>query len=198
MTTAQCYRRSNRPQASKPWTKCSGTCSLEYTTSVSSPNSPPFLNDLQLRVCCLRDGERWLVTSAALPRSKGCWDAAGVICQSPDRRDRKLMDYLRPDRHKHDLWPPNEGHDPLGIHCYFTGIRIPKKLLKIPKILPVWPQITQTGTNTECFPNIPQTLQNKHRYQMEFALLLPADVFIKSNANKILLQLCNSTEKHLH
>ncbi len=72
------------------------------------------------------------------------------------------------------------------------------KLLKIPKILPVWPQITQTGTNTECFPNIPQTLQNKHWYQMQSALLLPADVFIKSNANKILLQLRTSTEKHLH
>lgn len=118
-----------------------------------------------------------------LPRSKGCWDAAGVICQSPDRRDGCVQT------------DTNMTSDLLMKVTTSSEFTVPKKLLKIPKILPVWPQITQTGTNTECFPNIPQ---NKHGYQMQSALLRPADVFIKSNANKIVLQLRKSTEKHLH
>lgn len=177
MTTAQW------PEASKPQTKCSGTRSLKHTTSVRKLRRARCFHlrttFRESRVCCLWDRVPWLVISDALPQSKGCWDAAGVACQSPDRRDGKQTDYARPDRHERDLWPNR-------IRRYTTRIRIPKKTLKIPKIPPsVWPQIIQTGTNMACFPNIPETLQSKRAYQIASALLLPANVFIKSNTNKI-------------
>lgn len=124
-------------------------------------------------------------TTSCRLKDAGTW----VSCQSPDRHmqpGREHMDYLT-DRHMmsrtdwpltSELWREER---PTLVLYYLTKFTVQKN--SSPRHLKNttnWPQMSQSGTNMEGFPNIPKTSQRKRGYQMESPPFSPVETSIRS------------------
>lgn len=138
---------------------------------------------------CETVSEGWLDTQTP---SCGAKDA-GTPQEAPVNHQTAGTGNRWTDRHKHDLWPPNEHHDPLGILCNFTGIQ--KK--------------DEDSKNTPSLTAKLFKAENKHGMFPKHSRNAPKQTWISDGSSlqmclekatliKILQQLRNSMEKHLH
>lgn len=127
-------------------------------------------------------------TTSCRLKDAGTW----VSCQSPDRHmqpGRDHMDYLNSDRQTHDvqdrltldLWTLTRGKTHTGS-LLPNKVHSPKKPSspRHPKNTTIWPQMSQSGTNMEGFPNIPKTSQRNRVYQTESPPFSPVETSIRS------------------